>query len=129
MGSRSGRIPNLDLKIIRIPSTALATKPAVRPDLILSAVMANSARRVRGRGCPLCPHSEHCCRCYASHASQLGRRRPTAPVPPEKAAKPNEGDCSKKKDQRRFLDPGDRWHRKRHHHSESADLPGEAVNT
>jgi hypothetical protein len=48
--------------------------------------------------------------------------------PPEKAAKHNEGDRSKKKNQRRFLDPGDRWNRKRHEESEGAYLPGEAVN-
>ena len=45
MGSRSGRISNLDLMIIKIPSTALAAKPAVRPDLLLSPVMANSISR------------------------------------------------------------------------------------
>src|SRR5271157_5507315 len=61
-------------------------------------------------------------------ALQLSRRRPAAPEPPEKAAKPKEGDRSKKNDQRRFLDPGDRWHRKRHHHSEGADLPGQTVD-
>ncbi len=59
----------------------------------------------------------------------LSRRGgPAMLIPPKKAANPNKGDRGKKKNQRRFLNPGDGWNAQRHDGAESASLPGQAVN-